>query len=329
MDERGYMSQSRLQIVVISAAHELEDDRRLVCETLVGLGAFVSGFSFPDVSDTDRLKLNQKCLADADYAIVITNLRYAPLTPGGAGFVHQMVAAIQAKNIPMLSLVYKGVHKTILNDDDARRQADFVSLLKAGHYYEWHNAEGLRHATEKAYEKLHTNYPAGGWIKKGTDADSGDGNASVSTDRQIALLKAALADARANKKLEVDNSEVTIDYDCKVFYGGTMKNESGRVNLTWNDIFLALGPQLLNPSRENSVRTVLGDQILEREKASLKRRFPQAHAFVDLRLQTNLFNVIKVNLMAQGLVAMKQGQWQLTALGENHLLRQASSLKNS
>ena len=321
------MSQSRLQIVVISAAHELESERRLVCETLVGLGAFVSGFSFPDASDTDRLKLNQKCLADADYAIVLTNLRYAPLTPGGAGFVHQMFAAIQAKNIPMLSLVYKGVHKSILNEDDANRQSDFVSLLKTGNYYEWHNAEGLRHATEKALEKLTANHPAGGWIRAGKNGAAGD--ESQSSDRQVKLLEQALKVARANLAVEVDNTEVTIDYDCKVFYGGTMKNESGVVKLKWNEVFLALGPQLLNPTRESSVRTVLGDQILEREKANLKKRFHQAHAFVDLRIQTSLFNIIKVHLMAQGLVELRHGQWQLTPLGEHNLMRQASLLKNS
>lgn len=319
------MSQKRLQIVIISADFELEMERRLVGETLVRLGAFVSGFSFLEDSDTDRLKLNQKCLADADYAIVLTNLRYAPLSPGGAGFVHQMFAAVQAKQIPVLSLVYKGVNKSALNADDYRRQQDFVSLLKEGNYYEWHNYEGLRHATEKAFQKLSENYQTVGWHRSlggMQQTDAADSN----KDLQIRLLRQALEEERGNRNADADKSEVVVDYVCKAFYGGTMKTETGIVKLTWNDVFLTVGPQLLNPTRESNFRTVLCDQLLEKEKPALQKRLPQAHAFVDLRIQTNVFNMVKVNLTAQGMIELHQGLWQLTPFGEHRLMRQATSL---
>lgn len=318
------MPQNRLQIAIISADHELEMEQRLVGETLVKLGAFVNGFSFLDDSDTERLKLNQKCLADADYAIVLTNMRYAPLSPGGAGFVHQMYAAAQAKGIPVLSLIYKGVQKSSLNADDYRRQQDFVSLLKEGNYYEWHNAEGLRHATEKAFQKLSDNYPSGGWVRgeAGTKSEGSQGN----KDLQITLLSKALEEERGKRVVEIDTTEVAVEYVCKAFYGGTMKTETGIVKLSWNELFLTVGPQLMNPTRESNFRTVLCDQLLEKEKAALQKRLPQAHAFVDLRIQTTLFNVVKVNLAAQGLIELQQGLWQLTPFGEHQLMRQAKSL---
>lgn len=322
------MEVKHYQVMVISSQVELEAERRAVEETLVAHGAFVSGFSFPRLTDNYLLKLNQLCLASVDYAIILTNQQYSPSSAAGVGYVHQLYAAAAAKKIPIFSLIYKGMEKSAINEDDTRKLKEFVSLLKEGHYYEWHNLDGLRHATERGYEKLLENYKAKGWHRN-ENVIAADTKVVNSLKNQITLLQDALEKARSQKSSdysESSDSNVSLDYQCKAFYGGTMKNLTGTVSWPLNRIFLAVAPQMMEETKESTIKIALQEQLLETEKMLLKKKVPQAHAFVDLRISTSTFNAIKVNLRAQSLVIVKQGKWELTPLGEHRLLSQAKAI---
>lgn len=259
------MEDKHYQVMVICSQVELEQERRAVEESLVALGAFISGFSFPRLTDNYLLKLNQLCLADADYVIIITNRQYSPSSAAGVGYVHQLYAAALAKKIPVLSLVYKGMEKSIVNEEDARKQQEFVTQLKDGFYYEWHNVDGLRHATERGYEKLSENHKARGWHRN-ENVISADAKVVNSLKNQISLLKDALEKERNKGSKHVADGDVEIDYQCKAFYGGTMKNLTGTLRWSWNRVFLAVAPQMMEETKENSIKSVLFEQLLESEK---------------------------------------------------------------
>jgi len=319
------MEVKHYQVMVISSQVELEAERRAVEESLVAQGAFVSGFSFPRQTDNYLLKLNQLCLAAVDYVVILTNRQYSPSSAAGVGYVHQLYAAAVAKKIPILSLIYKGMDKSIINEDDTRKLKEFVSLLKEGDYYEWHNLDGLRHATERGYEKLIENHKARGWHRN-ENVVSADTKVINSLKNQISLLQDALEKERSNQSTEASDVKITLDYQCKAFYGGTMKNITGTVSWLWNSVFLAVAPQLMEDTKESTIKIALQEQLLESEKIHLEKKVPQAHAFVDLRISTSTFNAIKVNLRAQSLVIVKQGKWKLTPLGEHRLLSQAKAI---
>lgn len=319
------MEGKRYQVLIVNSQVDLAAERRAVEETLVGLGAFVSGFSFPRQTDNYLLKLNQLCLADADYVVIITNQQYAPTSAAGVSYVHQLYAAALAKKIPVLSLIYKGIEKTVLNDHDSRLLQEFVSQLKEGYYFEWHNIDGLRHAAERGFEKLIDKHKVKGW-HRATGVVTPDSKAILALENQIALLKEALAQERGKKADPLSETEVEIDYQCKAFYGGTMKNLTGNARWSWSRVFLAVAPEMMEQTKENRIRSLLQEQLLEAEKPALNKRLPQAHAFVDLRISTAMFNAIKVNLRAQNLIEVNQSQWKLTPIGEHRLLSHANAI---
>ena len=318
------MNELRYQVQVICSQPDLEAERRVVEEALVAQNAFVCGFSYPRQTDNYLWKLNQNTLKDADYALVVVGGQYGSLSPTGVGYVHRNFAAAQASGKPILSLIYTGSQKQVVDGTDQKRLAELVVQLKQGNYLEWKDLEDLRSKAEIGFEELVDRHPSRGWVRPEFLAHNG-GQEVKALRRQIGLLKKELENIRLGLGADDDSDMVDLPYQCKMFTGGTMTNVDGHARWPWHRVFLTVAPLLMDEVPESKVRAGFFDQILDAERDKLTQAMPTAHAFVDLKVPTNQFNGIKVKLRAQGLITIRQGKWKLTPLGEHRLLMQSEA----
>ncbi|WP_428240432.1 DUF4062 domain-containing protein [Gynuella sp.] len=309
------MSDLSYQVMVGSTQADLSSETRMVQECLVAQGANVSGFSFPKHTDNYLWKLNLNCLNNADYLYLIVGHQYGPLSPTGVGYMHRLFASAQATNKPIVSLIYNGQNKPYGNAADKTRLHEFVNQLKMADHYFWHDQSTLLHATETSYELMLDKAPARGWVRP-EHVSKHSGQEVNILRRQIALLKKEMEQLRQNRLQPLFDQKVTLPYQCKCFYGGTLKTINHHTEWSLDEIFLAIAPIVMDEQSEAKVRSSFFDQVLDQEKPALGRMAPEAHAFVDLKIPQNTFYSIKVLLRSYGLVAVRKGAWKLTPYGE-------------
>lgn len=315
------MTEVRYQVQIVSMLKDLEKERRVIEEALAAQDAFSCGFSYPDYTEHYLWKLNQNSLSDADFVIVLLGNQYGPMSATGVGFVHRAYASAHAMGRPILSLAYRGDAKPMLDETDNKRLTELRNQLKKGLYIEWRNEDELRDGIERGFEQLVENHPARGWVRPENSVQNGDQQVKA-LRKQVALLRKELEKVRLGHQSEVDQAPQFIDlyYECKVFYGGSMKTMNGHASWPLEKIFLAVAPTMMEETPESKIRTVLFEQLLDKEKPKLMHKVPDAHAFVDLKITSASFDNVRVKLRANGLMTFRQGKWKLTPLGEHRLL---------
>lgn len=315
------MSDVRYQVQIVSMQMDLDKERRIVEEALAAQNAFYCGFSFPGHTDQYLWKLNQKTLSDSDFVVLLLGNQYGPMSATGVGFVHRTYASAHAMGRPILSLVYRGDAKPMADQTDLKRLEEFRTQLKKGLYIEWRNADELRDGIERGFEQLVENHPCKGWVRPEDRIQNVDQQV-MALRKQVALLRKELEKVRLGSVPTDDKEQQTVAlaYECKVFFGGTMKNVNGLTNWPLEKVFMVVAPSMMEETPENKIKTVLFDQVLEDEKPKLMRKIPQAHAIVDLKLSAQSLDTVRVKLRANGLMTFRQGKWKLTPLGEHRLL---------
>jgi hypothetical protein len=315
------MSDVRYQVQIVSMQTDLDKERRIVEEALSAQDAFYGGFSFPDHTDHYLWKLNQKTLSDTDFVVILLGNQYGPMSATGVGYVHRTYASAYAMGRPTLSLVYRGDAKPTADETDFKRLEEFRAHLKKGLYIEWRNKDELRDAVERGFEKLVENNSAKGWVRPEDRIQNVDQQV-MALRKQVALLRKELEKVRLGSGPTEDKEQqsLSLAYECKVFFGGTMKNINGLANWSLEKLFMTVAPSMMEEIPENKIKAVLFDQILETERPKLMRQVPQAHAIVDLKLASQSLDTIRVKLRANGLMTFRQGKWKLTPLGEHRLL---------
>ncbi len=318
------MNEFRYQVLLIANEKDLTKEYRLAQETLAANHAFISGFPFPLHTDNYLWKLNQNGLNDADYVVIITGADYGSLSQTGVGFVHRLFASAQALNKPVLSLIYRGNEKEQGDATDQLRLAELEAQLLQGVVREWKNKDDLQMQLEIGFEKLVEHYPSRGWIRP-EHLMSNAGQEVKALKRQLKLLKKELENQRQGEQSEEFQIPMTVPYQCKAFIGGNMKPIEHQVTLTAGWIFSALAPHMMDETAESKIRTSFFEQVLDHQRKYLGQKYPESHAFVDLKVPLSVFNSIKVNLRAHGLMTIRQGKWKLTPLGEHRLLSSAKA----
>lgn len=104
-----------------------------------------------------------------------------------------------------------------------------------------------------------------------------------------------------------------------------------RLRTTWNDVFRAISPSMMHEGSDSQLQTRLGTFVQEADPEvvqSVISQFDRAH---DIRLTSNSFETIMIQLRALGLItqserpqrSVKDSQmyWTLTPYGDSVMMR--------
>lgn len=320
------MSDTKSMVMVASLERHLEEERKVIYEALVGMSAIPVGLAYPPMPANYIQKLNQQCIADADYVFILLGSEYGALTEKGVGYIHQTYANAQALRKPVVSLIYNGADRKIQDHFDQKRLEGLVTLLKTGLVYNWKSKDELRDVTERSFEKVTETYPSIGWVKSDLqplvpEVQVGNSDIIQKLKQQVNTLKKRLDRTRpATPIKEISLSKQSpwhVKFSCNAFREGRLKQFNGHHDVEMSQVFDWLAAALLSPVTESRVRSVLAGRMHDQVLMHVKNEWSGSHAVSDVKVDHIAFDELKRRLRALEAIDFDEhGRWMLTPSGE-------------
>ena len=306
------------QVLVCSNYDELSVERQQICVELANMDCIATGFPFSAQSNVELYKANLKMLEQADYVIFIIGSQYGCLSPSGVGYVHQIFAQANARGLPIASLIYEGEHRSSGDSVDFTRLQGFKGQLHQSYWRAWRSSAELVQFSCQIVESLIEEYPSVGW-SRGAPTDSS--SEVVRLQRELQALEHELSLSHAGEGHSSEIRVQELNFSCQMFSQGNTHKIDDRVILDTQRLFLLFAPALTSAPTEARLYRAFCDKILEAVRPALQKKYPQGHAFLNLKARVDNFDELKVRYLADGLAREDDGRWKLTAAGNRKMMR--------
>lgn len=320
--------EKRYQVFVSSTYVDLQDERQQVLQALMEMDCIPAGMELFPAADQEQWEFIKRIIDDCDYYLLIIGGKYGSLSSEGISYTEMEYDYAVDQGLKIVALLHDDPDnlpgKKIEIDPEAREKLNqFRENVSTGRLVKfWNRADQLAGLVALSISKTIKMYPAVGWVR----ADQGN-----STELLIQLNELR----QKNEALLLENQQLkqqaiidTGDYSSgeeliklkgtyKTSYSNSYK-ASWEYEVTWNQIISYIGPHLLQHLNDGSVNSQLAKSIL---KANGK----DADSYYTTKVEEEVFQTVKLQLMALGLVEVKSLQtkqggmalfWILTPKGK-------------
>ncbi|RIE16502.1 DUF4062 domain-containing protein [Candidatus Cryosericum septentrionale] len=335
-------AEKRYQVFVSSTYLDLVEERQEVMHALLELDCMPSGMELLPAANETQWSLIKKVIDDCDYYIVIVAGRYGSIGPEGLSYTEMeyRYAASQAK--PIIAFVHRDPGKILsenceTTDDGKRRLADFRTLVEQKLCKQWSSAAELGSVVSRSLIQLMRSTQAVGWVRADELPDKNAALELLKLRHQVDELEAELARARVTPPRGTEDlahgDEIRElhysfrDWNQPYERGG----HSDTFPATWNGLFRAIAPAMINEASEQSLMHILDSFVAEANRARLEKREDfLGHELSLFSLNMEDFQTIKVQLRALGLIAKSakphgvkdtDTYWTLTPYGDEMMTR--------
>jgi hypothetical protein len=279
----------KYQIFVSSTFRDLAEERQDAIRNILDLGHIPAGMELFPASDTEQLSYIKKVIDECDYYIIIMGGRYGSLDSEGVSYTEREYDYAVETGKVVLAFVHGDISKIPVGKSDIapRLQSNlelFRQKVMAGRLVrEWTTREGLEPLVLKAIIRAISDYPATGWVR-------GDMVASAETLQQAnellvenKRLKSEIAKLNDANQVVIEglaDLEDTYVVHYSYWQPATSRHTSGSsrngsTELTWKEIFTAVGPSLKAPTGSSSLHRALEKHLQEKhatgQHTSLKK----------------------------------------------------------
>lgn len=304
--ERSYVNsrrgrcpmQKKYQVFVSSTFRDLIDERQDTMKSILDLGHIPAGMEGFPAMDVEQLKYIKKIIDECDYYILILGARYGSVDSEGVSFTErEYLYAVEAGKT-VLAFVHSNTdvlppEKADSDPRTVQRLSEFKHEVMRGRLvHNWHDRDSLKYGVFKSLVAAFDEQPAVGWIRASAAASEdllGQINAlRIRNDE----LESRLSHLQSQLSPAIDDiAPLDSKYEIRYTYtlNGTTRN--GSVNLTWRQIFVAVGPELVQAHSPAKISTAI-------------QRYARENDFVSryVKLLDSDEHQIKVQLAAYGLI---------------------------
>jgi hypothetical protein len=319
----------RYQVFLSSTYADLRDERRRVFQTLMEMDCIPAGMELFPAADEEQWAFIRRVINDCDYYLLIVGNRYGSLTPEGMSYTEREFDYALERSLPVLAFLHESpddlaVSRSDIDPSLRERLKTFRAKVAAGRLVRfWRSSEELPGLVALSLSKTIKTYPATGWVRT-TQASNAEVLTEVNELRKVnGALEKEVQDLRtqvARKDPIPDLAPLTARFDLS----GTIQTHSfgsqtWAVKTTWAEIFALVAPHLLGHPHDASVNSQLARDFGARSGK------PGYNATIS----DEIFQTIKIQLMAQGLVqveylkTVKGGMglfWSLTKKGAETMM---------
>ena len=326
--------EKRYQVFVSSTFQDLQEERQEVIQALLELDCIPSGMELFPAANEDQWTLIKRVIDDCDYYIVIVAGRYGSLAPDGMSYTEKEYRYAAERIKPIITFLHESPDKIpsgrCEQDPESKQKLlAFRELCKQRMCKTWTSATDLGGKVSRSLIHLIKTNPAVGWVR-------GDAVPDESTARTINKLREENETLRAQfegirkepprdaKSLSQGKETVAISYAHKqaIDHGQTITRPS--TTMTWDDVFSIVAPSMIREAADYSVRQVLRDGIIKREKLNVASEY-------DVAIESGDYHKIMVQLRALGLIRPSEERrsvkdrgttfWSLTEYGDDYMNR--------
>src|ERR1017187_2098080 len=293
--------EKRYQVFVSSTFTDLIDERRAVMQALLELNCIPAGMELFPASTDDQWTLIQRVIDDCDYYLVIVGGRYGSMDAQGISYTEKEYDYAVQQGKPVMGFVHgqPGDIPARFTDRDALVAAKleaFRSKVQQRMCRFWTNADELGGVVSRSYVQLLKTHPAEGWVKSRYAKTTEDLEKVNQMHEQIRILEQEIGrlreiDERVPANLARGADVVGIGY----FSGQKAQpTGTGAVEVTWNGIFLRVGPLCMNSPSEDEVRLSIDQWLYELRQDKVRIAEP---SFQTVKLQFYALGLIRIEML--------------------------------
>lgn len=335
----------RFQVFVSSTFTDLVKERQAVLSAILEISHMPAGMELFPAGDDSAWRLIQDVIESSDYYVLIIGGRYGSLDETGLGFTekeYDFAASLKKPVIPFL-------HSDLDNLPRGKTEVDvaaweqlkkFRAKVEKRHTcVYWNSAEDLKAKVIVGMTATMRRIPAVGWVRANIVPEDATVSDILRLRSRIAELEAQMqADTTKPPKgtehlaqgeeahpivvtfIARDPKDTSYDHQDDLTY------EAG-VNPTWDEIFAAIAPVMINEATDRKVRSELKDYIRRRtlDSYASEKKF-RGRVLVSPSVKEEEVDTCLIQFRALGLIRENQKSrsvkdtqtyWTLTSYGDS------------
>ncbi|WP_411817369.1 DUF4062 domain-containing protein [Hyphococcus sp. DH-69] len=331
----------RYQVFVSSTFEDLKIERQNVMHALLELDCIPSGMELFPAADEETWGVIKEVIDECDYYVLILAGRY------GSGYTEKEYRYAVETGKPVIAFIHEDIgklqgDKLEATDDGKEKLNKFRKLVEARMCKKWSSPDGLAAVVVQGINRLRKRNPAIGWVRGDMVTSQDAAKEILRLRHQVDELEGRLVKIRTQAPPDTDHlSQGEEDFEfavvAKCYLGGSLRrvNYKFTVEYTWNAIFSAVAPLLINEATDEQLSDAINSMIeLDKYNYFVERvaKVEKVKSAVLNEAETldHDFQTIKVQLRALGLITENQKArsvkdtatyWTLTPYGNEVMVR--------
>ncbi len=333
--------EKKYQVFISSTYIDLQEERQEVMNALLELDCIPSGMELFPATNEDQWDLIKDVIDECDYYVLILGGRYGSMNAEGMGYTEKEYRyALEIKK-PIIAFLHKSPDelpkkKTEVKEEGQKKFEIFRNLVQEKMCKFWITPQELGSIVSRSLIKLQKKHPGIGWVKGDLIPSQEASLEILELKKEIEKLELKLIENRTEAPKgteELAQGEDKIIINCSFKSkpkGGSYVDEkgwTGNVDLTWNEIFYQVSPQMINELNERGFKNSINDLLNKHGKEKFKNdKDLKDHYLSGFIIGDEDYQTIKVQLRALGLInkstknrSVKDNgtYWALTEYGDN------------
>ncbi|WP_339761026.1 DUF4062 domain-containing protein [uncultured Sulfitobacter sp.] len=326
------MSDKKFQVFISSTYEDLKDERKAVEQTIIRAGDFPVGMEAFPAADEEQFEFIKTVISQCDYYILLIAGRYGSLASDGKSYTEKEYAYTVEIGVPVLVMLRDDrgdlpVSRTETNAESRDKLEQFIQTASTGRVRKgWTSIDGLKLAVREALDHAKATKQRPGWIRGDQSSSTDTLEKLVSLQEQNEKLKQALQDALPANILPENlaglDTPISVHGQYTHLNGYSSRNANFELRTDFGEIFSLIAPHLMQAKQDSVMSGLIGKSLWQRYNSEPS----DAHRH---QLKDEIFQTIKIQLMALGLVSVEVGKtvgggvnlfWNLTPKGSQEML---------
>ncbi|MCH8998478.1 MAG: DUF4062 domain-containing protein [Proteobacteria bacterium] len=338
-----------MSLIQCSLVEDLQEERREIMQALLELDCIPAGMELFSAADEDQWTLIKEVINICDYYVVVIGGRYGSIGPDGRSYTEMEYRYALEQQKPVIAFLHKNPGKlsadrTEKTEKGKKGLENFRKFAQKKVVNYWEAPADLGSVVSRSIVKLMKSHPAVGWVRADQVPDEGAAQEILRLRREIEQMQAQVTQSRYMapqnaEGLAQGSDSVELQYSFTVYGTGIdITNYSARVEMTWDEIFGAVSPTMINEANDREFRSAVTASI----KSSVYDDNRKNPHFKDKRIRDyevndEIFQTIKVQFKALGLIDKSNksrsvkdtnNYWTLTPYGD-HIMNQLRAIRHN
>ena len=325
------MIDKRYQIFISTSGADMQPERMILSQTLVGMGFFSWGLEQRTPLST---AFARRQIDDCDYVIILLGSQYGEQSVSGVGYMHLEYIYAVTKQKPIIVFMHEdpASRDPALHDQKPELKEKFSEFRKllqqeVDQVFTYRTLRDLEMAVRLNMTQMLERYPTTGWVRPQ--------NAQKLHD-EIDRLKAKINQLEQDLGTrEIDpfltlpkvamNEAFGFEYRVHAYQDGNFKELKIQKTLTWSQLLAVLGSTFLNPTPAEYFSNRMNEYLNEIGLADERIEMPRAHAVARAQINIRALHNIKMQMRQNEWISpagrddRQRMLWKLTQKGHNLL----------
>jgi hypothetical protein len=321
--------EKRFQVFMSSTFVDLQEERSKIYQTLMEMDCIPAGMEMFPAADEEQWQFIKKIIDDCDYYLLLIGGRYGSVADDGTSYTEKGYDYAVEKGIYIIALLHEDpgqlpAERVDTDPEKNKKLEQFREKVSKNRLVKtWKTAESLSGIVSLSLNRAIRTNPAIGWVRS---------NAVANTDllQQINELRQEKEELLKNQKEDfkksISSTKNLASGEEKINVSGTYEDNYSTNNwssqITWNEMLLLLGTQLMGGLGDYKIKQLLVESILLKENFKLQN-------IRNLSIDEHIFETIQIQFMALNYVSLSytkvtgglnKASWKFTDEGKKQFL---------